>query len=356
MDDIRRIRHTANHFKRLQSFAEGWESNLDSVDIHAHYFPKTVLKKLGQEDPRIATELKTNGLVIELQIGKHEYSGKVSPGFIDSEEIVSDTKKQGVSKRVLSLAPESLFYEFPAELAAEACRRCNDFVADLAEKHRDILAAMACVPLQSPDAAAAELERSVRDLGLKGVEIAPNVNGKNFDDKSFSVFFKKVEQLGVPIFVHPLYVASAERLANYNLENYCGLPIETTVGAATIIFGGVLRDYPNLKIILAHAGGFLPYQIGRFDHGFLARADSRTRIQEKPSTYFKKLYFDTITHNRDALNFLILKAGVDHVVMGSDYPFDMAYDDPVGVVQSLDMDSSAKEIIGGETARKLFRL
>ncbi len=122
---------------------------MDSVDIHAHYFPKTVLKKLGQEDPRIATELKTNGLVIELQIGKHEYSGKVSPGFIDSEEIVSDTKKQGVSKRVLSLAPESLFYEFPAELAAEACRRCNDFVADLAEKHRDILAAMACVPLQS---------------------------------------------------------------------------------------------------------------------------------------------------------------------------------------------------------------
>lgn len=329
---------------------------MDSVDIHAHYFPKDVLKKLGQEDPRIATELKTNGQDIELKIGKHDYMGKVDLGFINSDEIVNDTKRQRVSKRVLSLAPESLFYEFPAELAEEACRRCNDFIADFTEKHRDILAGMACVPLQSPEIAAEEMDRSVKMLGLKGVEIAPNVNGKNFDDESFAVFFRKVEQLGVPIFIHPLYVSMADRLAKFNLENYCGLPIETTVGAASLIFGGVLRDYPNLKIILAHAGGFLPYQIGRFDHGFGEREESRTRIKEKPSTYFKKLYFDTITHNPDALNFLILKAGVDHVVMGSDYPFDMAYDDPVGVVQSLKMDEATKNTIGGETARRLFKL
>ena len=329
---------------------------MEAIDSHAHYFPVEVLKEIGRKDPRIATELAVNGNQITIKIGKVVYSGRVDKGYVNPDDIESETRRLGLSVRVLSYSPTSMFYELDAKLAEEACRKCNDFASDLAEKFKESAVSMSIVPLQDPESACDELQRSA-DMGLKGVEIGTNINGKNLDDPAFSVFFAKAEKLAVPVFIHPIfYVAGADRLRNYFLVNMVGNPVDTTLAAGSLIFGGIFEDHPKLKVILSHGGGFLPFQIGRFDHGFLNRPEPKKKIKKLPSEYLKNIYFDTITHNQNALKFMIKQVGSDHMLLGSDYPFDMGTNDPLGEVQSLDVDDEVKEAIRCENARDLFKL
>jgi aminocarboxymuconate-semialdehyde decarboxylase len=196
----------------------------------------------------------------------------------------------------------------------------------------------------------------VKKLGLKGVQINSNINGKNLDEAEFVPFFEAAQQLDIPVFVHPHYVAGAERLRKHYLINLIGNPVDTTIAIASLVFGGVLERFPKLKFVFAHAGGCAPYIRGRWDHGYRNVYGTQYAIPKPPGEYLKKTYFDTITHWAPALSYLINTHGVDHLVMGSDYPFDMADPDPVKTVSNQSLSKKDQEKIMGENAAQLLKL
>jgi len=217
--------------------------------------------------------------------------------------------------------------------------------------------ALGTVPLQDSSLAVSELEHAVKHLGLRGVEINPSVNGMDLTDQRLNLerFFAKAQELDAVIFMHPIGFTHGERLMNHYFNNVIGNPLETTVAASHLIFDGVLERNPRLKIVLPHAGGYLAHYWARMDHAWKARPDCRTVIKKKPSSYLEKFYFDTITFDRTMLANMVKRYGADHVVLGTDYPYDMGMEDPVDFIAGTKGISASEKtrIMGGNAARLL---
>ncbi len=208
------------------------------------------------------------------------------------------------------------------------------------------------MPLQEPALAVGELERAVKELGLRGVEICTNVAGAELSEERFRPFFAKVQELDVVIFMHPNGFTHGQRLADHYFINIIGNPLDSTVAVHHLIFGGVLEAYPKLKIVVAHGGGFLPAYSGRIDHGHRARPDARRVITKKPTSYLKKLYYDTIVFTHHQLEYLAELWGADHLLLGTDYPYDMALPKAVNFVETADLSGADRAaILGGTAAR-----
>ena len=220
--------------------------------------------------------------------------------------------------------------------------RVNNGIADAVDVHSNRFVGLSAVPLNSPTEAALELERAIKELGMRGVEIGSNVGGKNLDEAEFFPFYAKAQELDVPVFIHPVEVLGVERMREYHLANLIGNPTDTAVAAASLIFGGVLKEFPRLKFYLAHGGGSSVYLRGRWEHGWKVREDVRRKVQNPPSVYFKSLYFDSLVHSGEALEYLIGAVGADKVMIGTDYPFDMGGYDPIKSLELL------KNISGAE--------
>jgi aminocarboxymuconate-semialdehyde decarboxylase len=256
---------------------------------------------------------------------------------------------------VLSVPPFLFLYSVPPADSLELCRKINNAFADAVSRHPTRFAALANLPMQEPELAARELERAVRELGLRGAEICSNVNGKNLDDKGLAPFYAKLQELDVPVFIHPSNVLGADRLRPYHLQNLIGNPSDTAVAAASLIFGGVLKEFPRLKFYLAHGGGSCPFLRGRWEHGWQVRREARARIVRPPSEYLKLLYFDSLVHSVPALNYLVETMGAGRVMMGSDYPFDMGDARPVNDIAALPhLADDQKELIFGDNAARLL--
>ena len=177
--------------------------------------------------------------------------------------------------------------------------------------------------MQAPEKAADELRRAMTKLGLHGAMIGSNVSGKNLDDPSFEPVWATAAELDAFMVIHPGNVAGADRLRSYYLGNLIGNPLDTTIAAACLIFGGVLERYPKLDFVMVHAGGFIPYQGGRWVHGWQVRPEPKVHLKHSPQRYLDRLRYDTITHTKAPLEFLVGSAGADRVFLGSDYPYDM---------------------------------
>jgi aminocarboxymuconate-semialdehyde decarboxylase len=210
------------------------------------------------------------------------------------------------------------------------------------------------LPMQAPSQAADELRHAVRVLGLSGAQIGSNIAGKNLDDPELEPVWAAAAELGAFILLHPINVAGADRLSSYYLTNLIGNPLDTTIAAASLVFGGVLERHPTLKICLAHGGGFVPYQAGRFVHGWHVRAEPKSKLAKPPTESLKRFYFDTIVHSKEALAFLVGSAGADRVLLGSDYPFDMGMPEGVSQVRSLSVPAAGQSAILGGRARVLL--
>ena len=268
--------------------------------------------------------------------------------------IIQEMDKNKIDIQALSIMP--LFnYDIDPELGINYCRMQNEAIAKAVKAHPDRLVGLATVPLQDPKEAANELQRAIKELSMKGVEIGNEVNGNNLDWRKLWPFYEKAQELDVFILCHPSSPPGAERMAKYGLQNLIGFPTATSLAIASLIFGGVLEDFPKLKFCFAHGGGFIPYQLGRLDRGFRVKPECREFIKKPPSEYFKLFYFDTITHSLPALEYLIKMVGSDRVVLGSDAPFDVADPDPVAMVSQLESISSAEKdkILGGNAAHLL---
>jgi aminocarboxymuconate-semialdehyde decarboxylase len=200
-------------------------------------------------------------------------------------------------------------------------RRINEALAELARAHPTRFAPLGAVPLQDVAAALAELEHCMA-LGLAGVEIETQVNGRNLDDAELRPFFARAAELGAVVFLHPFAVLGGERMRSFYLSNLIGNPTETAVAVASLIFGGVLDSCPDLRIVCAHGGGSTPALCGRWDHGARVRPEL-AHLKLLPSEALRRLYFDSLTHSPGGLELLVRSVGADRVVLGSDYPWDM---------------------------------
>lgn len=321
------------------------------IDIHTHVVV-----------PEVFAE--TRGYALNARIGLPDASNMSTSGGGTETDVelmtrldtrLRDMDKMGIDIQVISpsIVHQCTYWADPQKgLALD--RKANDAVADIVAKHPDRLVGMCCVPLQDPKLAGQELERSVKSLGLKGVQVSSHVNDWELGDQNLWPFWQKVEQLGVPVFIHPAG-NSDKRLHKYGFSYTIGQPWEEVLAISSLVFEGVMDRFPKLKIVVAHGGGYLPYYAGRLDNGYRsAKRNKRpTRLKRDLSGYLKKFYYDSCIFNTDMLEFLATKATPKHIVLGTDYPY--AERRPVQFVRSSKKLSRADQdaILGGNAA-KLF--
>ncbi|MBI3304305.1 MAG: amidohydrolase [Deltaproteobacteria bacterium] len=280
-----------------------------------------------------------------------------APKFNSPEERLKDMDSMGIDIQAISPSPAQYYYWTDGELGLQLARMQNDRVAEIVQAHPSRFVGMGTLPLQDVDKAVLELERIVRELGLRAVEISTNVNGVDFDDPRFQKFFAKAEELDVLIFIHPIGFTDGGRLRDYYLINVIGQPLESTVAVSRLIFGGVLERYHNLKICVAHGGGYLPYYAGRMDHAYKVRPECQKVISRPPSAYLRQLYYDTVIYTGESLAYLVRQVGSDHVLLGTDYPADMGEVDPVGHIGGVrSLSRVDKEKIWGGNAARLLKI
>jgi aminocarboxymuconate-semialdehyde decarboxylase len=263
--------------------------------------------------------------------------------------------RDGIDVQVISPYPGHFVYAAPPEVARDSCHMVNDHIASLVAKHPDRLMGMGTVPLQDPGMAVVELDRTVNELGFRGVELCTNVRGVDLTRAGLEKFFARVEELGVLILLHPFGTSLVGRMSDHYFPNTIGHPLDSALCGGQLIFDGYLERFPKLKVCIAHGGGYIPGYWGRFDHAWAHREDCRVNINKPPSEYLKKLYFDTVVFDERELKHLIEIWGADHIVLGTDYPFDMAEPDPVGFLGRVKgvSDKDMALVAGGNAERLL---
>ena len=267
---------------------------------------------------------------------------------------LADLDAMGLDMQIIKPPPPQCYYAVPLEVAVRSAQMVNDGIAEFVARKPDRLKGFGTVPMPDGNEAAKELQRCVTQLGFKGVQVLTNVNGRELSDPEFAPFWKKAEELGVLVVIHPNGFTDGARLSRFYFNNIIGNPLETTIALHYLIFDGVLERHPNLKILAVHGGGYLASYAGRIDHAWGARSDSHAGLPNPPSSYLKKLYFDTVVFTPHQLQELVRLYGADRILMGTDYPFDMADYDPIGHVCAADLnDATLAAICGGNTQRLL---
>jgi aminocarboxymuconate-semialdehyde decarboxylase len=323
-----------------------------TIDVHTHFAPASVLAaaRRGQGFDGMTTE-RTGGQ--EWLVHRQGFRWPVPPVFYDLPARLAAMDQRGIGHAVLSAAPQLFMYWADATEAAGFCREVNDELAAFAAGSGGRITAVATLPMQDPAAAVTELRRAVTGLGMRGAEIGPDVAGTPLDHPGPRTVLAAAADLGVPLILHPYYVGARPGLADFYLTNLIGNPLATTVGAARLIFSGALDEVAALRLVLAHGGGYLPYQIGRLDHGHRVRPESGGCAQA-PSAYLTRFWFDTVTHAPGPLRLLTELAGPDRVVYGTDYPFDMAAGSLAGQLAGTGLTTAETARIAGRNAAALF--
>src|SRR5262245_29231459 len=260
--------------------------------------------------------------------------------------------RTGVRVHAPSLT-QPMVYWADDDLGLELSAAFNDAAADAHRRHPDRFIGFACLPFQNARLALEELERAARLPGIRGIYMATAVRDRALSDRSFFPVYERAADLGLPIFLHPMMINN-ERLKQCYLINLLGNPFDTTIAAPHLIYGGVMDAFPGLEVSLPHAGGALPILRGRLDRGFEVRGECKT-IPQPPSGYLKRFTYDTISYSTSIMDDLVGLVGADRIMMGSDYCFDIAYNDPVKIVngiKSLD-DNERRQILWDNAARLL---
>ena len=328
---------------------------IQTIDTHAHYFPQSYIDLIVQYGKRCgATVTVDDKGVTFIQVGLSLRTGPITRTFIDLDERLKIMDRQGVGMHALSLT-QPMVYWADDDLGMQLCVAFNDAISAAHLLQPDRLIGFACLPMQNPTLAAQELERAAKLPGIKGVYLATAVRDRELSDRSFFLVYERCEALGLPIFLHPMMINN-ERLKQFYLINLCGNPFDTAIAASHLIFGGVLDAFPKLEISLPHGGGVLPILRGRLDRGFDLRLECKT-IRKPPSTYLKRFTYDTITYDEALLEDLIKLVGADRILVGSDYCFDIAYEEPVRFLNGVkSLTGEQKQQILWRNAAKLLNL
>ncbi|WP_266492589.1 amidohydrolase family protein [Streptomyces sp. NBC_00878] len=261
--------------------------------------------------------------------------------------------RSGIDVQALSVIPTLYHYWAEQKLAAEIVEAANTTVAGFVKQRPDRFVGLATVALQHPEAAAEQLGRAMGALGMRGVEISTNVAGRDLSDRSLDPFWAAAEELDAFVFIHPWGCTLGDRLVIGYLGNVVGNPTETTLALHHLVFGGVFDRFPRLRVCGAHGGGYFPHYLGRADHAYDVRPESRT-MRRRPSEYLDHIYFDSLVYTADNLARLVTAVGADRVVIGTDYPFDMAVTDPLDRLAAISLTQREYAAIAGATATRLL--
>jgi aminocarboxymuconate-semialdehyde decarboxylase len=326
-----------------------------TVDMHAH-----VSVPRAHEFAKPHLDLSTIPLAHFANAETKALSAKQEADIKDriagNDERLADLDNMGIDVQLVCPPPPQCYYTVPLEIAVKATAMVNDGLAEFAAQRPDRYVALGGVPLMDGNEAAKELERCMTQFKFKGVEILTNVAGKELSDPMLEPFWKKAEDLGALVLLHPNGFTQADRFTRFYFNNVIGNPLETTIALHHLIFDGVLERHPNLKILAVHGGGYLGSYSGRIDHAWGARSDAHGSLPRPPTSYLKKIYFDTVVFTPIQLEALVKTFGADHVLMGTDYPYDMADFDPVEHVVSTGFDATTTAAIVGGNAKKLLGL
>ena len=325
-----------------------------TIDIHTHVLADATVKLMQKEIPSLGLKMApydADNAVCEVAGVAYRPFPR---GGHDIERRFKDMDAAEVDVHLLSVAPQTWLYGQEAAVGIAGAMIQNDEIARLVKEHPERFSGIATLPMQAPDKAADELRRAMRKLGLHGAMIGSNIGGKNLDDPSFEPLWAAAEELDAFMMIHPGNVAGADRLRSYYLGNLIGNPLDTTIAGACLIFGGVLERHPKLNFIMSHGGGFIPYQGGRWVHGWEVRSEPKVHVKHSPAPYLDRFLYDTILHAKAPLEFLISSVGANRVFLGSDYPYDMGTGECVRQVRAANISAADRDIILGGHAAKIL--
>jgi aminocarboxymuconate-semialdehyde decarboxylase len=346
------------------------------IDLHTHILPR--------HWPDLDAKYGYNGFVrldhykpccARMMIGDLVFR-EITDNVWDPKRRIEECDREKISMQVLSTVPVMFSYWAKPADAVDLSRRLNDHIAEVVRDHPKRFAGLATIPMQDPDLAASELERSVRDLGLRGAQIGTHVDPNphsgrsdtlNLDNASLQPVWSMAEQLGAAIFVHPWDMLGKERMPKYWLPWLVGMPAETSLAICSMIFGGVFERFPKLRVAFAHGGGAFPFTIGRIEHAFHVRPDlCATDNNTNPRKYLAcandqkitpaRFYVDSLVHDADALKLLLKLFGAERVALGSDYPFPLGEAHPGELIESMELSSNEKAQLLSGTSREFLGL
>ena len=325
-----------------------------TIDTHAHWYPVEWLRLFEKDGAKEGAKLertRDGGYRIHTARIVNAFTEE----FVDLDRRLAGMDRQRVDAHAMSLTAPMVYWASPG-LGLALAQAFNDAACAAHRGHPDRLYGLAMLPMQAPDLALKELERASKLPGIRGMYLATHVNETNLDDKRFWDIYAKAEELGWTIFLHPIDTLARERTAKYYLKNLLGNPYDTGVAAASLVFGGVLDEFPRLEVNLPHAGGTFPWLIGRLDHGTKVRPELE-HMKKPPSEYLRRFTYDIIGHDDRINSSLARLVGADRLVLGSDYCFDMGLDDPVATAHRIEgLTDADRDLILGQTPARLLGL
>lgn len=328
----------------------------NSYDVHAHCIPSEIMTAIETDGGRFGVAVVERDGIRRLLIGGTPSGPPMNPALSDLPARLAAMDRTGVQVQLVSSWIDLAAYTLPSSQGVRFARAFNEALAALIATHPERFLGLCTVPLQAPEQAAAELRHAVGALGMVGAEVGTTVAGRELDDPDLEPFWAAADDLGCLLLIHPFNALAGRGVSRHFLGNLVANPAETTVAVAHLLFGGVLERYPDLRICVVHGGGFLPYQIGRLDRGYRARPDlTAAHLTVPPREALGRLYYDTVLHDPVSITALIAFAGVERVVLGSDYPFDMGDPDPIATVAAVPglSDDDRRMILSGNVERLL---
>ncbi len=326
-----------------------------TVDVHSHLMVPGSAELVAphfrpQDDPRTFFSAPES---VELN---KEFYVQARGKYTDPAERLADMDHLGIDLQMVAIAPFHYYYWAEEALAARAAAMQNDRIAEVVASAPDRFAGVGTLPLAHPEAAVREARRIRHDLGFTAVQIGSEAQGVDLDDPRFEALWSALEELDLVVILHPAGFTEGSRLTEYYLVNVIGMPLSSTLAVTRLILGGVFERHPALRMLVVHGGGYLSFYSARTDHAFRHRPEMRRHIDRLPSEYLSQLYFDITVFDPGMVSQLVQRYGADHVMVGTDYPFDMGLTDPLGLLDDARLTRAEREQVAGRSAATLFRL
>ncbi|HKA44346.1 MAG TPA: amidohydrolase family protein [Burkholderiales bacterium] len=327
------------------------------IDAHAHWYPQEFVTLMQKEGPANGAKMGTDkaGNPVVLSVPGGTQTSSMRRNMTDLDLLIKEMDEREVDMYALSMTNPMVYWASPV-FALKLSQATNDAGSAAHLKHPQRFVSTIMLPMHAPDLAVQELERAAKLPGLRGINMAMHVNGKNIHEKQFWPVYERAEAYGLPLFLHNLYQTGAERMNEYFMINVLGNPYESGYAAASLIYGGVLDAFPKLEVYLPHSGGTFPWLIGRFDYG-IGVSPALKHMKQPASAYLRRFWYDTLTHHPGLMKNVIDLVGVDRIAMGTDFPQGMALNKPVDFVEQIPgLTRREREMILSENPARLLKL
>jgi aminocarboxymuconate-semialdehyde decarboxylase len=322
------------------------------LDLHTHFYTPEFFEAVKNLPSEFSFDKSSTGQTIITYRGARFFG--VTPAMTDVAKRLEDMDRVGIDVEVVSLSTPNVFFT-SAEHQPNVARMMNDSYAELISKHPNRFKGFASIPMDAPDAALFELHRAIDELKLNGVILLSNIGGRPLTASEYRPFFAEANRMRLCIFLHPMLPANSDSFREYVLGPIIGFPFDTSLAVARMCYDGMFEAFPDIRWIIGHLGGAVPYLMERMDNGFRDFADCRAKIDKLPSVYLKRLYYDTVSFSPHTLNMVKNIVGADHMVMGSDYPHLLgSIDRAVSSIEDLEVSDSEKQQIFSGTALSIL--